>query len=135
MGDHAVGGGGWNMASLLYGFIILLYFIVAAVFLWFLSKEGNMDRMKRRWLVSFQNISLKDFCCRNLRRQRKHEYQERLREREKCLREWEDNIRKEKLKVKENDWKKSQTLIEDSTAEQKEEFEESPKPLAQKKTE
>ena len=124
------------MASLLYGFIILLYFIVAAVFLWFLSREGNMERMKKRWLKSFQNINSIDFCCRNLRRQRKQEYQERLRrrERERFLREWEDNIRKEKMHIKEDDCKKDQTLIEGSTAEQKEELEESPKPLAQKKT-
>merc|ERR1712179_634593 len=95
MGDHTVGGGGWNMASLLHGFIIFLYFIVAAVFLWFLSREGNMYRMKKRW---------------NLRRQRKQEYQERLRRREKerFLREWEDNIRKEKMQIKEDDCKKDQ---------------------------
>ena len=50
------------------------------------------------------------------------------------MREWEDNIRKEKMHIKEDDCKKDQTLIEGSTAEQKEELEESPKPLAQKKT-
>ena len=46
-GGH--GGGGWNMASFLYGFIILLYFGVAAVFLWFFSSTQNVDRMKHRW--------------------------------------------------------------------------------------
>ena len=134
MGDHT---GGWNMASLLYGFIILLYFIVFAVFLWFLSREGNMERMKKRWRVSFQNNKLIDLCCRNLRRQRKQEYQERLRrrERERSLRDWEDNVRKEKMKIKEYDLKEEQTIMEEPTPEQKEELEDSPKPLAQKKTE
>ena len=96
-----------------------------------------MERMKKRWRVSFQNNSLIDLFCRNLRRQRKQEYQERLRrkERERSLRDWEDNIRKEKMKIKEDDLKEDKTSVEEHTAEQKDELEDGPKPLAQKKTE
>ena len=48
MGQNS-GEGGWNMSSFLYGFIILLYFGVAATFLWFFSNQNNLDRVKQRW--------------------------------------------------------------------------------------
>ena len=51
------------------------------------------------------------------------------------MRDWEDNVRKEKMKIKEYDLKEEQTIMEEPTPEQKEELEDSPKPLAQKKTE
>ena len=118
VGGDSADSGGWNTASLLYGLIILLYFGVAAVFLWYFSNQQNVDRMKHRWWDSFQNFGLIDLYCRNLRKQRRQEYYER--ERRRGRKEYLKNI---------------ETMSKEPSAEENEQLEDYTKPLTLKKTE
>ena len=118
VGGDTTDGGGWNTASLLYGLIILLYFGVAAIFLWYFSNQQNVDRMKHRWWDSFQNFGLIDLYCRNLRKQRRQEYYER--ERRRGRKEYLKNI---------------ETMSKEPSAEENEQLEDYIKPLTLKKTE
>ena len=86
-------------------------------------------------------------CCRSLRRQRKQEYYERERkkERERNLREQEEIFLAEKKKILEasaNEGKNEgliekikETIFEEPTVEEIKQLEQEPKPLVQKKIE
>ena len=73
-----------------------------------------------------------DLCCRNLRRQRKQEYYGRERKKQKIT---NITIGKENKNWMKDNLKSVDSLIEELTAEQREELENNSKPMAQKKTE
>lgn len=83
------------------------------------------------------------FCCRSLRKQRKQEYydRERRKERERRLQEYQENVSAEKKKIDDasaeeaNEKDTMETVIEQPSAEEIQQLAEDPKPLAQKKVE